>query len=197
MPGPLLYVGALAIGAGLAYLLTMDDDDEIEPVPDEPIIPLIPFMPDLLPPQVPPTIDVIPFIPSGQWDTAMWGTGAGMKWPAIRAAMVLWGWPAMTGTVASDINGAGCPGVGIASRASCTANNGLRNFQAGYNRMINRANAGATYVGADLFAGQTKLTVDGLLGPKSLNAFGRAMTWQRLHAGGPFGLDKLRLESIQ
>lgn len=211
MPGPLLYVAGAAIAAGVVWLVTMDDGDEPEtngPSTDEGGIAPITIeitgkttTPSTLPTPIP-TPTQIPWTPSvpstAGWDTNIWGFGNQMKWPGIRAAMVLFGWPAIVGAVDSDINGVTCAPPGLGSRASCTANNGLRNFQHGWNRLIDRANANpGAFIGAPLFAGQIKLVADGILGKNSLNAMSRSMEWQTAHAGGPFGIDNMRLESIQ
>jgi len=204
MPVPALVWGAgAALGIGFAYLFFGNEDygdTEDEAPGDLPSTPtktatFTPADPNPVGPSSTPSVGGS--AQTGSWDTNLWGTGSNMNWTAIRTAMTIFGWPANVGSITTDINGTSCPGVGIGSRKNCTSNIGLRNFQAGFNRLVDRAGDASSYfIGQHLFAGKPKLDLDGILGKNTLNAMSTAMGWQNQFAGGPFGVDKMRLESI-
>jgi len=135
------------------------------------------------------------------WDTALYGGGSQpMNWVVIRTQLALYGWPIEGGLAATDedVNGPSCPEPGKGSRAGCPASQQLKNYQAGFNRLVDMANAG-TIGGApgsgSIFAGQPKLVVDGILGANTLKSMKTALAWQELN-GGPFGVGRMREVSI-
>lgn len=195
----------VAVLGGLAWLIANEEDDKEEELTAPDIVftpstmPASPTLPAPTPatPVFPPSVPAAPS--GGAWNESLWGPGDDLNWAAIRSAMLMWGWPdSGVGGVTSDLNGASCPGVGVASRAGCNVNQQLKNYQYGFNRMIDRANNPAdAFNGKSLFQGRAKLTTDGILGAKTLASFGPSFQWQIDVGGGPFGAGALREASIE
>jgi hypothetical protein len=195
LPPWALGLGFVAIGAALVRWYSDTDDKPGELGPDTAPTKTPQFKPT---PNPTPSLPA-PTLPSPQlvsWDAAVWGGGnTPMKWTAVRIAFQVLGWPLEGGALGGDPNGASCPEPGKGSRGACPASQQVKNFQAGINRAIDKANA-SSIAGAPIFAGQPKLVLDGILGANVLRALSRASEWQTAHGGGVFNPGSFRLMTL-